>query len=151
MKYKTSDEWNHFDWAGAYIGEVQVTDYHFSLGLANVKILPENSKNRDIRLMRTNELYLTLAEPTIAKVVEEGYKEYDPDGNLKRTVGDVEIAAEERAATVKSFEEGSIYSMEKTQAGYLFYIDTEEHTYQLLVQASGDSEEWDRFLNLESM
>ena len=43
MKYKTTDELTHFNFADAYIGEVQVTSGFFHMVLDNVTILQEFS------------------------------------------------------------------------------------------------------------
>lgn len=57
-KYSTINEVNHFEFGEAVVGDIQLTERMFHLVLDNVKICPENSCNRDIRMMRTNELYL---------------------------------------------------------------------------------------------
>ena len=55
-KYSTINEVNHFEFGEAVVGDIQLTERMFHLVLDNVKICPENSCNRDIRMMRTNEL-----------------------------------------------------------------------------------------------
>ena len=45
-------------------------------------ILPENSCNRDIRKMRTNELVFSIENASIVTLIEEGYKIYNADGVL---------------------------------------------------------------------
>ena len=82
-KYNTTNELNHFDFAEAVIGDIQMTNDMFRAVIDNVKILPENTCNRDIRTMRTNELMLRLDSAQIVCLVMEGYREYDADGNLK--------------------------------------------------------------------
>ena len=56
MKYHTDNELQNFQFAGAYIAEMCVVNGIFEMILDNVTILPQNSCNRDIREMRTNEL-----------------------------------------------------------------------------------------------
>lgn len=48
MKYKTTDEWNNFSFTDAYVGDIQATSGFFHMELDNIKILSENSYNRDI-------------------------------------------------------------------------------------------------------
>ena len=55
-KYNSINELNHFDFAEASVGDIQMADNMFHMVVDNVKILPENSFNRDIRVMRTNEM-----------------------------------------------------------------------------------------------
>ena len=41
-----------------------------------------------------------------------------------------------------------IYELKKEDDVYVISIDGEEHAYTLTVKGSGDSEEWERFMNL---
>ena len=83
MSYKTVNEFEHFNFKESYIASLELSLSNFHAYLDHVTILPENSKNRDIREMRTNGLCLTIKDATITNFVEEGYKVYDADGNLK--------------------------------------------------------------------
>lgn len=148
MKYTTTDELEHFGFAEAYIGDVQVTGGFFHLVLDNVTILPENSCNRDIRTMRANELLLKLEEADICAVTKEGFKVYDANGRLMKTYDDEEIDKENYLETIKTFVGGMIYSLKKESGQYEFVIDApDEATYVLRVLAAHDVESWDRFLN----
>ncbi|MBO5372800.1 MAG: subtilin biosynthesis sensor protein SpaK [Lachnospiraceae bacterium] len=148
MNYKTIDEIHHFNFSEAHIADVQVTDSMFHLILDNVTILPENSCNRDIREMRTNGLLFKIEESQICSIIEEGYKIYDANGNLKENHEDIAISEADYTNTAKSFAEGIIYQLEKKESQYIFYIDAEnERTYQMCVIGSHDIQEWDRFFN----
>lgn len=148
-KYNTTNELNHFDFAEAVIGDIQMTDGMFRAVIDNVKILPENNCNRDIRTMRTNELMLKLDNAEIACLILEGYREYDADGNLKNTYADVTVPPEQYKEKEEVLIEGTIYELKLADAVYSFVIDgTDERTYTLKVTASGDEESWNRFLEL---
>lgn len=148
MKYKTTDEIGHFDFAEAYIGDVQVTNGFFHMFLDNVTIMPENSCNRDIREMRANNLLLKIEDGVIVSILEEGYKVYDADGKLMHTYADTAVAEKDYPTFAKSFVDGIVYSLEKQDGVYVFVIDgANERTYQLRVSGTHDVEEWDRFLN----
>ena len=97
--------------------------------------------------MRANELKLKIREPEITAFVEEGYKVYDADGNLKEKKEDILIAAEDQAAKLKELEGCEIYSIEQEKGVYTVSIDTEDHTFMIKVSGSADVEEWDRFLS----
>lgn len=148
MKYTTTDELEHFGFAEAYIGDVQVTGGFFHLVLDNVTILPENSCNRDIRTMRANELLLKLEEADVCAVTKEGFKVYDANGRLMKTYDDEEIEKKDSLETIKTFVGGMIYSLKKENGQYEFVVDApDEATYVLRVRAAHDVESWDRFLN----
>lgn len=149
MKYRTTDELGHFNFEEACIAEIRTMGERFLMALDNVKILPENSCNRDIRIMRTNGLELRIEGMKSLTVVEEGYQVYDADGNLLRKEEDRTVLAEEYRETFEELAGCMLYSIEKKDEEYIFSIDTEDHTFLIRVTGKEDIEEWDRFLNLE--
>lgn len=151
MKYKTTNESDHFNFSDSYIAEIRTTSNSFSMVLDNVKILPSNTCNRDIREMRTNQLSFHIQQASVEDFVEEGYKIYDADGRLLRQEADRQLTAAEYPTACKQLEGCMIYSLEKENDCYKISIDTEDHTFLIHVTGSGDMEEWDRFLNLDSM
>ena len=156
MKYTTTNEFNQFEFEEAHISDIQIVEGRFYLLLDNVKILPDNSCNRDIRKMRTNELFFKVTNGTMTSLIEEGYKLYDANGKLTREIEDREVAVSEYKEITDEFIDGMVYEVEKTiledknQVQYRFVIDAaNERTYTMIVLGDGDLEEWDRFLNLD--
>ena len=147
MKYHTINELRNFNFKEAYIAQICAVSGMFEIVFDNVTILPENSCNRDIREMRANEFVLKISDPVIEAFVEEGYKVYDANGNLKKKNEDVVILPENYADKFKELEGCEVYSVEKKKGCYIISVDTEDHTFLLRVSGSGDTEEWDRFLN----
>lgn len=150
MKYKTINELYHFRFGGAYIAEVRMSVNSLTMLLDNVIILPENSKNRDIREMRANGLLLTFAGGELTDFIEEGYKLYDAGGSLKHQDPDRRLLPEEYAKGFQTLSGCTIYSIEKNEDSYDISVDTEDHTFFLRVSGCGDMEEWERFLNVNS-
>lgn len=157
MKYTTTNEFNQFEFEEAHISDIQIVEGRFYMLLDNVKILPDNSCNRDIRKMRTNELFFKVTNGTMTSLIEEGYKLYDANGKLTRKIEDREVVASEYKEITDEFIDGMVYEVEKTiledknQVQYRFVIDAaNERTYTMIVLGDGDLEEWDRFLNLDS-
>ena len=157
MKYTTTNEFNQFEFEEAHISDIQIVEGRFYMLLDNVKILPDNSCNRDIRKMRTNELFFKVTNGTMTSLIEEGYKLYDANGKLTREIEDREVIASEYKEITDEFIDGMVYEVEKTiledknQVQYRFVIDAaNERTYTMIVLGDGDLEEWDRFLNLDS-
>ena len=146
MKYCTRNELANYVWKDRFIGEVQVTNGMFHLGLDNVTILPENSTNRDIREMRANELLFTIENANILTLIEEGYKVYDADGNLQNAFLDKEVEKDKILEVLHTFAGGNIYSLKQDGNLYVFEIDANDHTYVLKVEGTGNVEEWDRYL-----
>lgn len=148
-KYNTVNELNHFIFKEAVVGDIQMMDGMFQIVLDNVKIQPENSKNRDIRTMRTNELLLKIEEAEITSVVKEGYRLFDADGKLKNTYEDEEVNRTEYKEVQESVVEGTVYELTLENGVYRFLIDgTDDRTYSLKVTGAGDYESWNRFLEI---
>ena len=51
MKYTTTNEFEHFDFLEVHVNDIMFANGVFKIGLDDVKILLENSCNRDIRKM----------------------------------------------------------------------------------------------------
>lgn len=150
MKYHTTNEFEHFEFHEVHISDVEVTSGFFHIVLDDVIILPENSKNRDIRKMRTNGLLLKIQDMKIECLLEEGYKTYSADGKLLSQTEDAVIMPDAYADIFAAFLDGYLFEARKKDKQYTFIVDaTNEHTYALTISGSSDSQEWDRFLNLE--
>ena len=119
------------------------------MAIHHVKILPENASHRDIRTMRTNEMLFKIEGAEVISVVEEGYNEYDADGNLKKKVADETIEPDKYKDVADALLEGVIYELKLEGGVYAFVIDgNNERTYEIKVAGSGDSESWNLFLNV---
>lgn len=152
MKYSTINEFNHFDYNEAVIGDVERMDGFIHLWLDNVFIHPECSVNRDIRRMRCNNMCFKLQDMKILSFVEEGYRYYDANGKLMREDPDHEIDPADYAGRFEAFSEGYVVDFKKDQLGdrflYTLVADSnDEHTYCVKMSAIRDFQEWDRFLS----
>lgn len=87
MGYRTVDEWGSFEFQNADVEAIRKERGHWYLELGYVTILPDNSCNRDIRKMGTNELTLQLQHVQVDEILEEGFKLYDADGNFTKECG----------------------------------------------------------------
>lgn len=148
MSYETRNELKGFGFDQAQVGNVQIMDGIFHLVLDNVMILPENSCNRDIRMMRCNELLLTIEQPEIKEVVEEGYKLYDANGNLREEFEDRTVEPADYSKVWEQILGGEVYSITH-EGSYKLVIDgVNERTYSITLNGRADMESWERFLNL---
>ena len=101
--------------------------------------------------MRTNGLVLKLEDADIISFVKEGFKTYDADGNLKSTTPDEEIEESDYIETFNNFLDGYAFLIEKENQNYTFVFDgTDECTYTMIISASKDVCEWERFMNIEA-
>lgn len=147
MSYHTVNEIEHFDFAGAEIYSIEDLGTQISIQLGYVTIKGNNSCNRDIRDMGTNELLLRIKGVSNKTLVREGFKVFDADGNPKEVCEDETIMEEQYQEVFQELENSSLYTLVKEGNEYRFYIDTEDRTYTLFVEAQEDSEQWERFMN----
>lgn len=151
MSYRTENEFTHFKFSDVHVSDIMMSFGTFKICLDNVIIKSENSCNRDIRDMRTNGLVLKLEDADIISFVKEGFKTYDADGNLKITTPDEEIEESDYIETFNNFLDGYAFLIEKENQNYTFVFDgTDERTYTMIISASKDVCEWERFMNIEA-
>ena len=148
MGFFTENEAETFDFGEAHIAELRFGLGPFYMLLDNVKILEKNSCNRDVRTMRTNGLTFRIIDPQIVTVIEDGCKIYNANGVLQQEIPDRVVEPEEYAGVCEQLEDAVSYELKKEDDVYVISIDGEEHAYTLTVKGSGDSEEWERFMNL---
>lgn len=149
MGYRTVDEFNGFDFKDAHVTSMERRNGHFIAVLDDVKILPSNSCNRDIREMRTNELVLKLNDAVVEEFILEGCKIYDADGVLQEEREDTAVELSDYDKTLKEMEDRYIYEITKENDIYTIYIDGDEDSYMIKVKASHDTQEWEKFLSKE--
>jgi hypothetical protein len=149
MGYQTNNEFDHFTFEETHIAYIQVMDGIFHILLDNVKILPENSCNRDIRKMRCNSLELQIENPVITEVIREGYRLLNADGVVHDTVNDEIVAPADYVGVWEVFSDAEVYDITRQDQEYTFVVDaTDERTYTVRVRGTSDAERWERFLEL---
>ena len=154
MKYNTVNEYDHFEFDDVHISDFESHGIIFNIVLDDVKILPENSCNRDIRKMRTNELVFSIENASIVTLIVEGYKIYNADGVLMSEDEDKVLDESSYKEVFDCMPDGYAFSITKEPCDdkfkYTFVLDgTNEKTYTLIVEGTADRQEWDRFMNLE--
>ena len=150
MNYRTENEFTHFKFSDVHVSDIMMSFGTFKICLDNVVIKSDNSCNRDMRDMRTNGLILKLEDANIISFVREGFKTYDADGNLMSNTPDEEIEESEYIETFNNFLDGYAFLIEKENENYTFVFDgTDERSYTVIIAASKDICERDRFMNIE--
>ena len=150
MSYHTIDELQNFSFQNAYIENIEFRGGELTMILDQVTILSTNSKNRDIRPMRTNDFHLVIQQADITAFVEEGYKLYDADGNLKEQKEDLSLSPESYGAAFTSLLGCTIYEIVQENNCYTISIDTEDHTFLLQITGSHNTQSWERFFNFDA-
>ena len=148
MAFKTENELNNFDFNDSTLIEVQKGLSTYKLIISDVHILPENSANRDIRTMRTNDLELSFTDGKLEKLIEEGYLLLDVNEKPYKEVPDKIVDESEYEEVFKKLQETRVDAVEAREGGYDVVVRDEDHTWRMQFSGSGDVEKWERFLNL---
>ena len=148
MSYQTQNELEHFIFGEAVIEDFRPSPGGFTLLLDNVRILPENSTNRDIRTMRCNEMTLKVENGKIAGLFEESYKVYDADLRLIQEIPERQIPREEWEDALKKLLGCELDELRQESGRYVVCIRGEDHTCRLELEGTGDRESWEKYLNL---
>lgn len=148
MSYQTQNELEHFVFEEAVVQDFRPSPGGFTLLLDNVRILPENSTNRDIRTMRCNEMTLKIEGGTIRELFEEAYRLYDADFHLVQELPERQCPPEEWENLLKMLSGCELDEITGDEKGYTVCIRGEDHTYRLELSGTGDRECWEKYLNL---
>lgn len=152
MGYYTKNEIENFAFTQAQIFEVKEYRDQLILDLGYVIIKANNSCNRDVFDMGTNELRLRLYGVSDIKITRLGCKIYNADGKLMSESPDEVLAKEQQEQIFETWNGGlgQITAMRHETEKYSFDVETEEDLYLFEVAATENSQEWERFRRLPS-
>lgn len=148
MSYQLQDAFDQFDFRDSVIQEISFGLDSLHVYLENVKILPENTQNRDIITKRTNDMDLLFVQGTIQRIVEEGYQLYDADMNPYKKVEDREIPVLEYEQVLESMKECYVDEITQNENLYSITVTVEDHTWRIDIQASSTKETWNKFIHV---
>ena len=108
--------------------------------------------------MYCGEIALQLKNAEVARLVKEGMKYYDADGNLQSEIPDEDVPAPAQAAVLKRLAKGTVFTVvhDDVKEGYAaeFGIDVpkeddaeEIDTFWLCVTYEKSVAGWDRYCN----
>ena len=122
MSYQTQNDLEHFVFEEAVVQDFRPSPGGFTLLLDNVRILPENSTNRDIRTMRCNEMTLKIEGGTIRGLFEEDYRLYDADFHLVQELPERQCPPEEWEKLLKMLSGCELDEITGDEKGYTVCI-----------------------------
>ncbi len=152
MGYYTKNEIENFAFTQAQIFEIKEYRDQIILDLGYVIIKANNSCNRDVFDMGTNELRLRLYEVSDIQITRLGCKIYNADGKLMSESPDEVLKKGQQEQIFEAWNGGlaQISAMRHEAGKYSFDVETEEDLYLFEVIATENSQEWERFRRLPS-
>lgn len=150
MNYKSVNELNKFAFQDAQLMNLSVEQDTVTFELEAVIVKANNSANEMMCDSYAGTMTLRFIRAGISQLFLEGYRYYDADNVLQKTVPDTPIAPEKYTETFRKFKRGYLYELEKKEEGaYMIGVDLEdsEETYWFTVRFEKAIAEWDRYMN----
>lgn len=150
MNYKSVNELNKFTFQDAQLMDLSVENDTVTFELEAVIVKASNSANEMMCDSYAGTMKLRFIHAEISRLFLEGYRYYDADNVLQKTVPDTPIVPEKYAETFRKLKKGYLYELEKTEEGaYMVGVDLDdsEETYWFTLKFEKAIAEWDRYMN----
>lgn len=158
MKFTCVNEMEQLSFDDSEILELKNENNRMEFTFNGATIKAKNSQNGRFQDMYCGEIILQLKNAEIARVVKEGMKYYDANGNLQKEIPDEDVPVLEQMAVLKRIGSGKIFTVvtveQPTGYAYEFGIDVpgeedeeEVDTFWLCVKCTGTTAMWDRYCN----
>ena len=91
MKFRCVDEFEQLSFDDSPIVSFQMSEDEVTFTFGGATIKAGNSQNGRFQDMYCGEITLTLLQAQMKRLVKEGMKYYDADGNLQREISDEDV------------------------------------------------------------
>lgn len=156
MKFQCKDEINQLDFDDSEILNVTCENNQLEFTLQGATVKAGNTQNGRYQDMYCGEIVLQLKNAKIARLVKEGMKYYDADGNLLNQVPDEDVPAPAHSSVLKRIAKGKIFTTVEDQVpdgyAYEFCVDVpqledeeEVDTFWLCVTFDESLACWDHY------
>ena len=156
-KFQAVNEIQNFSFDSSEILELKVGSDSVTFLLNGAVVKKENSQNSRFQDVYCAKLFLQLKEAKLLRLVKEGYKYYDADGNLMEEKPNEDVPVLEQNSVLARCSTGTIFTTVEDEAGtgkiYEFGIDVpkiedeeEVDTYWLCIQFEESVAGWDKYL-----
>ena len=156
MKFRSTDEMNEFSFENSIIEELQIQDGLITFTFNGATVKAKNSQNARFQDMYWGTIVLQLKGARIARLVKEGMKYYDADGNLQKEVPDEDVPAPAEPEVLRRLGKGTVFTTveDEVEEGYAYEFgidvpqtDDEEEvdTFWLCVLFEQSVATWDRY------
>ena len=91
MKFRCVDEFEQLSFDDSPIVSFQMSEDEVTFTFGGATVKARNSQNGRFQDMYCGEITLTLLQAQMKRLVKEGMKYYDADGNLQREIPDEDV------------------------------------------------------------
>ena len=111
MKFRCVDEFEQLSFDDSPIVSFQMSEDEVTFTFGGATIKAGNSQNGRFQDMYCGEITLTLLQAQMKRLVKEGMKYYDADGNLQREIPDEDVPEPAVESVVSRFEKGTVFTV----------------------------------------
>ena len=111
MKFRCVDEFEQLSFDDSPIVSFQMSEDEVTFTFGGATIKAGNSQNGRFQDMYCGEITLTLLQAQMKRLVKEGMKYYDADGNLQREISDEDVPEPAVESVVSRFEKGTVFTV----------------------------------------
>ena len=156
MKFRCVNEMEQLSFDDSEVLGMKLEDGRMTFTFNGATIKARNSQNGRFQDMYCGEIILQLKNAEIARLVKEGLKYYDADGNLQKEIPNEDVPAPAQAAVLKRIAKGKVFTVVSApvESGYAYEFgidvpqeeDEEEvDTFWLCVTWSETKAMWERY------
>lgn len=156
MKFQVKDEMNTVSFDDSAVEDLKVEGDTIVFSFGGAVIKAKNSQNTRYQDMYCGAIELRLLEAAIVRLVKEGYKYYDANGNLQEEVPDEDVPKSSWQDALERCGGGRVFTLveDETDTGfaYEFGVDVPNQkdedktdTYWLCIRFGHAILMWDRF------
>ena len=156
MRFQTVGELRQFLFDDSKIMEFKISEGQAEFKLDGAVVRAKNSQNSRYQDMCCGEIILQLEDVRIGRLMKEGMKYYDADGNMIREIPDEDVPAPAQQAVLKRLSGGKIFTIveDDVDSGYAYEFgidvpqeqDEEEvDTFWLCLFFEHATAMWDRY------
>ena len=156
MRFQAVDEMKQFSFDDSGILELNIREGQAEFMLDGAIVKAKNSQNSRYQDMCCGEITLLLENVKIARLMKEGMKYYDADGNMIREIPDEDVPAPTQPAVLRRLSGGRIFTVveDEVDSGYAYEFgidvpqeqDEEEvDTFWLCLFFEHATAMWDRY------
>ena len=158
MKFKCVNEMEQLSFDDAQIKELEIAQTLIQFTFNGATIKAGNSQNGRFEDMYCGEIILQLKNAEIARLMKEGLKYYDADGNLQKEIPDEDVPSPAQQTVLNRLASGTVFTVvtDAVENGYAYEFgidvareDDEEETdtFWLCRRCDETKAMWERYCN----
>ena len=151
--FKSIDEIDKFSYEDCVLTGMEWAEDGLLFEVEALIVRENNSQNSNFTESYAGPAVIKLVDGRITDVIKTGFKYYDADGQLLKTVPDEAESPLVWESLFKTFPGNYLPSLEAVDDGYIIEIEmseedgTQGNSYLLKLEASSAIVTWDKYLN----